>query len=145
MAEKKIGSSVYKVEPMLASRAVVLQARLARVIGPAISKLPAILASRKEGATDEQKAQADADAVLAITEIFERCEPEDFGKLVQDVVELASVQRASGSYEPVDFDLDFTNNLGDVIPVVVFVLTVQFGDFFSGALASGRQPARARA
>ncbi|MBB4063688.1 phage tail assembly chaperone [Gellertiella hungarica] len=145
MAEKKIGGSVYKVEPMLATQAIILQARLARVIGPAISKLPGILASRKEGASDEQKAQADADAVSAVTEIFSRCPPHEIAELVKDVVEVAMVQRPSGVYEPVDFDLDFTGRLGDVIPTVVFVLATQFGDFFSGALANGRPTTRAKA
>lgn len=145
MAERKIGGSVYKTAPMLATQALILQARLARVIGPAVSKLPGILASRSESATLEQKAQADADAIGAITEIFARCEPEEIARLVKDVAEIAMVQRASGTYEPVDFDLDFTGKLGDVIPVVIFVLAEQFGDFFSGALASGRQAARARA
>ncbi len=145
MAERKIGGSVYKTAPMLATQAIILQARLARIIGPAVSKLPAILASRSESATAEQKAHADAEAISAITEIFARCHPEEIAGLVKDVAEIAMVQRAAGTYEPVDFDLDFTGRLGDVIPVVTFVLAEQFGDFFSGALASGRQAVRARA
>lgn len=145
MAERKIGSATYKVEPMLATQAIVLQARLARVIGPAFAKIPAILASRKDGASDEAKAQADSDAVAAIVKIFAECQPQEIADLVKDVAELAMVQRASGTYEPVDLDLDFTNNLGELPALVVFVLGVQFGDFFSGALASGRQAVRARA
>lgn len=140
MAEKKIGESTYKVEPMLATQAMLLQARLARVLGPAASKLPAILAARSADATELAKAQAQAEAVSAITEIFARCPPEEIAGLVKDIAELAMVQRPSG-YEPVDFDLDFTGRLGNIIPVVVFVLSVQFGDFFSGALANGRQQA----
>lgn len=144
MAEKKINGQTYKVEPMLATQAILLQARLARVLGPAASKLPAILSSRAAGASEAAKAQAQAEAVGAITEIFARCPPEEIASLVKDIAELAMIQRPSG-YEPIEFDLDFTGRLGDIIPVVVFVLTVQFGDFFSGALANGRQQAAARA
>lgn len=144
MAEQKINGQTYKVEPMLASEAVVLQARLARVLGLAMAKLPAIIASRGKDSTSEQRARADSEAVVAIAEIFGQRDPHEIGELVKDITELALVQRSAGAYEPVDFDLDFTGRLGDLIPVVVFVLKVQFGDFFSAALGAGRQLGRAK-
>lgn len=137
MSEKKINGETYKVEPMLAEDAIILQARLMRVVGPAMSKLPAIIASRKDGATEEDKAKGEAEAVAAITGIFANCDPKEIGSLIKDVVETAMILRPSKSYEQVDMNGDFTGKLGNVIPVVFFVLKEQFGDFFSGALASG--------
>jgi hypothetical protein len=145
MAEKKINGVEYRVDPLLATRALVLQARLMRAAGPLASKLPSILASRREGATAEEKAAADSEALVAITAIFEAISPEEFATLVKDIVEIAKIKRPSGSYDPVDLDGDFAGRLGDIILVAVFVLSEQFGDFFSGALANGRRALTAKA
>lgn len=144
MAEKKINGRTFKVDPMLAIEAVVMQARLMQLLGGALDRLPEILAGRNDKATDEMKAKSDAMAVAAFTDIFKHLDPREFGRLVKDIVELASIQRESG-YGPVDMDGDFTGNLKDLIPVVIFVLGEQFGDFFSGALASGNLGRVARA
>lgn len=141
MAEKKINGETYKVSPMLAMDAIVLQARLMRVVGPAMTKLPAIIASRRDGASEEAKAKGEADAVQAITGIFASCDPKEIGLLIKDLVETAMIQRPSKDYEQVDLDGDFTGKLGSIIPVVLFVLREQFGDFFSGALANGARGA----
>ena len=145
MAEKKINGVEYRVDPLLATRALVLQARLMRAAGPLASKLPSILASRREGATVEEKAAADSEALVAITAIFDAISPEEFASLVKDIVEIAKIKRPSGAYDPVDLDGDFAGRLGDIIPVAVFVLSEQFGDFFSGALANGRRALTAKA
>ncbi|MEZ2132396.1 MULTISPECIES: phage tail assembly chaperone [unclassified Sinorhizobium] len=145
MAEKKINGIEYRVEPMLATRAIVMQARLMRAAGPLAAKLPGILASRRVDATIEEKAKADAEALSAITDIFGAVAPEEFAALVKDICELAKIKRPSGHYDFVDFDGDFSGRLGDIIPVVLFVLKEQFGDFFSGALANGARAAAARA
>lgn len=134
MAEKKIGQKTYKVEPMLATEAIKLQARLLRVAGPALDKLPAILGGRKAG----DEAASNAAAIAAFTDIFTRADPEEIMALVRDVCEVAMVRRPSGAYDPVSFDGDFTGNLKEIIPVAVFVLQEQFGDFFGAALANGR-------
>ena len=145
MAEKKINGVEYKVDPLLATKALILQARLMRAAGPLASKLPSILASRREGATVEEKAAADSEALVAITAIFDAISPEEFASLVKDIVQIAMIKRPSGVYDPVDLDGDFVGKLGDIIPVAVFVLSEQFGDFFSGALANGRRAMTARA
>lgn len=145
MAEKKINGVEYRVDPLLATKALVLQARLMRAAGPLASKLPSILASRRDGASVEDKAKADADAITAITDIFTAISPEEFALLVRDIIEIAKIRRPSGAYDPVDMDGDFVGRLGDIIPVAVFVLSEQFGDFFSGALANGARALRAKA
>lgn len=134
MAEKKIGSKTFKVEPMLATEAIKLQARLLKVIGPALDKLPAILGGRAKG----DEVTSNGAAVAAFTDIFTRADPDELMELVRDVCEVAMVKRPSGAYDPISFDGDFTGNLKEIIPVAVFVLQEQFGDFFGDALASGK-------
>ncbi|TAY66552.1 hypothetical protein ELG88_09800 [Rhizobium leguminosarum] len=145
MSEKKINGVEYKVDQLLATKALILQARLMRAAGPLASKIPAILASRREGASAEERAAADTEALLAITGIFEAISPEEFASLVKDIVEIARIKRPSGQYDQVDLDGDFVGRLGDIIPVAVLVLKEQFGDFFSGALANGALARTARA
>jgi hypothetical protein len=60
-------------------------------------------------------------------------------------IEIAKIRRPSGAYDPVDMDGDYVGRLGDIIPVAVFVLSEQFGDFFSGALANGARALKAKA
>lgn len=134
MAEKKIGKQTYKTEPMLATEAIRLQARLLKVVGPALDKLPTVFGGRQKG----DEVVSNAAAIAAFTDIFTRSDPDDIMELVKDVCEVAMVKRPSGAYDPVSFDGDFTGNLGEIIPVAVFVLQEQFGDFFGAALASGK-------
>lgn len=131
------GFSTIRVDRPLATEALKLQARLMRAAGGLAEKLPAILASRREGASDEERAKADAEALTAITGIFDRLSPDEYAVLVGDIVSLAKLHRPSGAYEPMDLDMDFSSNLGAIIPVVVLVLKETFGDFFSAAQASG--------
>lgn len=144
MAERKIGNLTVKVDRPLATEALRLQARLMRAAGGFAEKLPGILSSRKEGATDEDKAKADADALAAISGIFEKLSPDEYAGLLGDIVGMAKVQRPSGQYDQMDLDGDFSENLGAIIPVAMFVLKEVFGDFFSGALASGSRAMMAK-
>lgn len=134
MSERKIGGKTFKVEPLLATEAIKLQARLLKVVGPALDKLPAVLGGRVKG----DGVASNAAAIAAFTDIFARADPDEIMELVRDVCEVAMVKRPSGAYDPVSFDGDFTGNLGEIIPVAVFVLQEQFGDFFGAALANGK-------
>jgi len=125
MAEKKINGRTFKVEPMLALSALVLQARLLKIAGPAMARLGDIF---KGGGDDEAR---NAGALAAIADIFVNAEPEALAALIKDVVELAYVLRPSGTYGRCDLDGDFTMNKGDILPVMFFVLQTQFGDFFT--------------
>lgn len=143
MAEKKINGRTFKVDALLVTRALALQARLTRAIGPAIGKLPEIISARS--GTEAQKAEADSKTIDALAGIFNGMEPDDYVELVKDIVEIAQIQRPSGQYDKVDIDADFFNDLKSLIPVAFFVLQTQFQDFFGGALANGAQKARANA
>lgn len=135
MAEKQIGGRTFKCEPLLATKALVLQGRLARALGPVAAKLPGILAARN--GDDAQKAVADTETIAALVGIFDALTPEEYANLVKDIVEIAKLQRQSGDYEQVDIDGDFHGDMKSVFPVMFFVLQTQFQDFFGDALANG--------
>jgi hypothetical protein len=137
MAEKKINGRTFKTSPLLATAAIVLQARLANVAGPALSRFGEIFAGAGPNASAEDKARANGAAIAAFCDIFSKTDPHALAALVKDIVETAQIQRPSG-YDAIDFDGDFSGeHLKDVIPVGVWVLREQFGDFFSGLTASG--------
>lgn len=137
MAERKIGSKTFRVEPLLATEAIKLQVRLLKVIGPAVDKLPAILRGVGENATEEDKIMSDSAAVAAFMAIFQTADPDEFTKLIGDLAQLATVKRPSGTWDVVDLDSEFSGHLGEMVPVILMVLQEQFGSFFSEALALG--------
>ena len=144
MAEKKIAGMEIRVDRPLAMDALRLQARLMKAAGGLAEKMPSILASRRPDASDAEKAKAEAEALTAITGIFTSVSPDEYAALVGDIVGIAKIKRPSGHYEGADLDGDFSENLGAIIPVAVFVLKEVFGDFFSGALANGSRAMTAK-
>ena len=137
MAERKINGRTFRVDPLLATEALRLQARLARALGPVAVKLPGILSGRGEHATEEQKAKSDSEAIAAFTGVFADMEPDEYATLIKDVVELAKLMRPSGQYDTVDLDGDFVGDSKSIYPVAFFVLETQFADFFGANLANG--------
>jgi hypothetical protein len=145
MAEKKFGDLELKVAPLLATKAMVLQARLLRLIAPGVSRLGEIMQGVGEDVAPEAKSQAAMVAVGALADIFAQGDPDEVAGMIKELVCLAEVRRADGNYFPIDFDGDFTTRKGQILPVVVWVLQEQFGDFFSGLPGIGNQKILARA
>lgn len=137
MAEKKIGERFFKTEPLLATKGLLLQARLFKALGPAVGRFAAVMHGYREGATPEDVAMAQTHALVAISDIFVKAEPIQIADLISDIASVAMIRRNSGSWDPVDFDGDFTGRAQDIMPVVAFVLVEQFGDFFTGLLGVG--------
>lgn len=139
MAEKKIGGRTFRVGHVLATDAIKLQVRLLKIIGGGVDRLPVILAGMgKKGEADPAaKSASDAAAVAALGDIFSKSDPDAVTKLISDIVSMSQLNTTSGAWENADIDQDFTQNKGDLFPVVLFVLQEVLGDFFSGALASG--------
>lgn len=145
MAEKKINGRTFKVDKMLATEALVLQARVVKIAGPALEKLGVIMQGQGSDKTPEQKAASDAAALTAIVQVFAQADPVQLVDLLRDIVAVAHIRRPSGNYDPCDIDGDFTENQGDIFPVVLFVLQEQFSSFFSGLLGSGNPGSKAKA
>lgn len=132
MAEKKIGARTFKCEPMLAMEALVLQARLFKALGPAVPHFGAVMAGYGTDKTEEEKSRSNASALGALAHVFASAEPIALANLVKDIAEAAMIKGDSGEYRPVDLDGDFTGNQKDLMPLILFVLREQFGDFFAG-------------
>lgn len=139
MAEKRIGSRTFKVDMVLATEAIRLQARIFKLAGGAVDRLPTIIAGAGKDATPEAKAASDAAALGAFADILARCDPDEMARLIGDIVALARVQLPSGTWASANLDTDFIDTKGEIIPVVMFVLKEVFSDFFSGALGSINQ------
>lgn len=137
MAEKKIGGRLFQVGNVLATDAIRLQARLLRILGGGVDRLPVILAGAGKDAKPEAKEASNAAAVAALSDIFSKCDPDDVTALIGDIVGFASLKAPSGSWMKADLDGDFTDRKADIIPVCGFVLQEVLGDFFGGALAAG--------
>lgn len=137
MAERKIGDSTYRVEMLTAGDALVLYADVMRVVGNATGRLPAIIVGFS--ADDQgQNLMADVASIAAITDILKETDSETIRDLVGRIVRVAQVKRPSGVYEHVDLELDFNQaDRASLIPVIKFVLTEQFRDFFTESAGSG--------
>lgn len=139
MAEKKFGSRTFKQGPMLATAAMVMQGRLLKIAGPALGRLGEIFAGFGPDKSEEEKARSNVAAIMAFSNIFANADPDELAELIKDLVEVTMIKRDNGDYTKTDFDGDFTGQTADIVPVVVWVIREQFGDFFSGVLAIGNQ------
>lgn len=132
MAESKIGSRTFKAQPILATKALVLQGRLFKALGPAVSKFGEMLKNRGDDVPDEQRQAAQQAAMGALGEVLTKLDPYEYANLVGDIIAIAQIQRGNGQYMQADLDGDFSETPEDILPVVFFVLRVQFGSFFKG-------------
>lgn len=137
MSEKKINDRIFKVEPLLATKSMLLKARILKLLGPAAARLGEILAGAGGNKGEEDEKRSNGAALAAIGEILTGMDPEDMTELVKDVCEIAMIRRPSGVYDRVDFDGDFTGHDADIVPVILFVLKEQFGAFFTALPAFG--------
>ncbi|WP_370194370.1 MULTISPECIES: phage tail assembly chaperone [Aurantimonas] len=143
MAERKINSTLYSVGSILATRAINLQMRLGKVVGPAIDELPTILGGASENAPDAKKQAATAALVRAFAAVFEKNDAEEVTNLMVEICEIAEVREGS-RYRRVIFDQDFTTeNLVEAYQLCGFVLMETFGGFFRERMAAGLQAAKA--
>lgn len=136
MAEKKINGQLYKVLPLTARDALALYADIMRIAGKAVNRLPAIiiaLSSDDEG----QNAMADVAALAAITDILRDTPTSDVIEVVERILAVAQVVQPSGTMRTVDLDGDFTGKLKDMIPVLRFVISEQYADFFTASAGNG--------
>lgn len=137
MAEKKINGRLFQVGEVLATDAIRLQARLLKLVGGGVDRLPQILAGMGKDAEPAAREASNAALLAALTDIFSKCDPNEVTALVKLIVEMAAVKAPSGTWQQVDLDGDFTQSKGDILPVAAFVLREVLGDFFAGPLASG--------
>lgn len=116
--EKVIGESNYMVTQMPAMRAVRMQARLLKLLGPSFA---AILAS------DDTK-NLDNALPLAISLLVDKLDEKTFEQLVLDL--LQGVRKEGAELTKAKIDYEFSGNLNELFLVMQYVLEVNFSDFF---------------
>lgn len=133
MPEKKIGTMTFRCEKMLATESLLLQARMARMIGPGLQRFMAAASA------EETEDAAGNRLVDAFAEIFQRNKPEEVVTLLKDIASIASVRTESGAEIRVNIDELFTDDMPSLLILIAWVVEVQFRDFFTALLATGNQ------
>lgn len=141
-AEKEIGGKNFRVKKYGVERQLELKARILAALGPAAKKLPDVFAARRrDDATSEEMAKADGEAVAGLIAIFTEGEERNkqIVKLLGDIVRMAEIQGASGTWVPVSIERDVDAFGDDALmrfyELAFFVLQEQFAGFFSGVMA----------
>ncbi len=116
--EKVIGESNYMVTQMPAMRAVRMQARLLKLLGPSFAAM--VAAGDKEN--------PDSCLPLAVQLLADKLDEKTFESLVLEL--LQGVRKDGQELNRSKIDLDFAGHLNDLYLVLQFVLEVNFSDFF---------------
>lgn len=139
MAEQKLSDgSVFRMETVLATQALILKARLLKIVGGAVDRLPMIIAGQGGKASPEAKAASDAAAIAALGDMVMRCDPVEVARILAEIISYGSIQpKGETGYQRADLDAHFTDRKQDIYPVVLFALREIFGDFFTGLPVNG--------
>ncbi len=119
---KKIGDHEYSVTQWPVEKSLLMKFKILKVIGPSIGALK----SSKKG--EELEAFSEA-----LTSIFTNSDPEYMVKLMKDSV--VGVSCDDAKITNTTFTEIFSGDLGDLYKVFIFVITVNYSDFFKGQWA----------
>lgn len=120
--EKEINGSKYSVTQLPARRALKLQAKLAKILGPCCSEI--FIAAGKD--VDS----ADSIIPKAISLLLDKIDDKTFDEFVVEM--LQGVRKSGIELTASTVDLEFAGNLNELFLVLKFVLEANFSDFFSG-------------
>jgi len=141
--KKRIDGEVYSVTPFTGRTAFRIQFRLAKLITPSVGLLSGMFSSLKEkdikGLGD---LDLDGDAIgKALEGLFNQYSEDEILDLLLLILE--QTERGEGAkavfITEESFDTFFTSNLITAFKVAVFVIQVNFPDFFSLAAATGEE------
>lgn len=122
MAEKTIGAASYRVAKLPAIDGLKLLARVGKLVGPALPMIRGMLVDPENRGASE---------LAAVASIIQSTSEDQFVSFVVEVAEIAQIKQ-NGGYEAVIFNHHFNDDLLGAFQLVMFVLEVQFGDFFGG-------------
>lgn len=129
--ELELNGSTYLVTEMTARKALRMQARLLKLLGPAASAI--FLAA----ANDVDK--ADNAIPMAITHLVDQLDDRTFESLVMDLMQ--GVRKNGMELTPEIIDLEFAGDLNTLFLVLKFILEVNFSSFFAqGGILSAVLP-----
>lgn len=118
--EIEINGDIYSVTQLPARRALVLQAKLVKMLGASAAQM--FVAS---GLDDDKAGEA---IPKALSLLMEQIDDKTFDKFVLDI--LVGVRKNGTELNPALFDMEFAGKLNTVFLLMKFVLEVNFSDFF---------------
>ncbi len=118
--DEEINGSVYTVTQMTARRALKMQARLIKLLGPSISQIFV--------SANDTSSNADNAIPKAISLLSDQLDEKTFEQLVLDLMQ--GVRKDGHELRPEIIDMEFAGNLNTLFLVLKFILEVNFSDFF---------------
>lgn len=118
--EKQINNSTYMVTQLPARRALKLQAKLLKLLGPAASEL--FLAAAKD------IHNADSAIPKAISLLVNELDDKTFDVFIMEMIQ--GVRKDGIELNEKTVDIEFAGKLNELFLVVQYVLEVNYGDFF---------------
>lgn len=135
MADEKFNGRTFRTDPMPAREAIALYLDIMRVAGAGVNKIPAVLAAVM-APDDRRNELADIAALQAMSEILRQTPTATIQELMNRILASAAVVSESGRYDKLTID-HFSDDLKSLFPVLKWIMTEQFSDFFSGSAGSG--------
>jgi hypothetical protein len=123
MAERKIGSDTYRFEKLNAFEGLRLAGRVVKFLGPAWGYI--------DRTFDADESARDAGALLAIAAMVKDLDVDQLIGFLEELTGYCQI-RLNGAYEPLIPKHHLRSEVG-ILQVAMFVLEVQFKDFFGAA------------
>jgi hypothetical protein len=115
--EKEINGNLYLVSQMTAMKAIRVQSRLMKLLGPAFAEM--IVADKKN---------PDACLPKVVALLVDQLDAETFANLVVELMQ--NVRRNGQEMKKEIIDIAFAGKLNELFLVLQFVLEVNYADFF---------------
>lgn len=126
--DKVINGHNYTVTQMTARRALAMQAKLMKLLGPSAGVMLS-----QSGKSIEEAEQCLPEAILMLVN---QLDEKTFDSLVIELMQ--GVRKDNFELTPQVLDMEFAGNLNTLFLVLQFVLEVNFGDFFlQGGILNG--------
>jgi hypothetical protein len=125
MAERKIGSDTYRFEKRNAFEGLRLAGRVIKFLGPAWGYIDRMF--------DDKEGARDAGALLAIAATVKDLDVDQLVAFLEELTRCCQI-KLNGAYEPL-LPSHLRSEV-EILQVAMFVLEVQFKDFFGAATGS---------
>lgn len=138
--ETEINGNIYTVTQMTARKALRMQAKLLKLLGPAASVI-LLACSKSKEENGEISTEVDNAIPLAVTHLVDQLDDKTFDALVMELIQ--GVRKNNVELTPPIFDLEFSGDLNTLFILLKFILEVNFSGFFQeGGILSMLLPAK---
>lgn len=120
--EQVIGNSTYQVTQLPAMRALRMQSKLLKLLGPSFAQM---LVKSKEDKDDDEVDQC---LPLAVSLLVNQLEEKTLENLVLELTQ--GVRKDGYELKKEIIDLEFAGNLNELFMLLKFILEVNYADFF---------------